>query len=59
LEYAEQGYGKEVLGDWVSASGVGVRKYDDLTAIGMRPPGEKLIQIGFTSIPKNVFVYGI
>jgi hypothetical protein len=34
MDFAEQGYGKEVLGDWVSEGGVGVRKYDDLTAIG-------------------------
>lgn len=31
----EQGYVKEILNDWVSSDGVGVRKYDDLTAIGM------------------------
>jgi hypothetical protein len=33
-DLAEQGYGKEMLGEWVSEAGVGARKYDDLTAIG-------------------------
>ena len=32
-DLAEQGYTKEV-NDWVAENGVGVRKYDDLTAIG-------------------------
>jgi hypothetical protein len=36
-DFAEQGYGKDVLGEWVSEAGVGARKYDDLTAIGIHP----------------------
>jgi hypothetical protein len=35
----EQGYAKEMLNGWVSADGVGARKYDDLTAIGIVPQG--------------------
>jgi hypothetical protein len=31
----EQGYAKETLSDWVAEGGVGARKYDDLTAIGI------------------------
>jgi len=34
MDLTEQGYGKETYGDWVSETGVGARKYDDLTAIG-------------------------
>ena len=34
----QQGYpGKEMYGDWVSETGLGARKYDDLTAIGNTP----------------------
>lgn len=36
MDYSEeQGYAKEILNDWVASDGVGARKYDDLTAIGM------------------------
>ena len=35
----QQGYpGKEMYGDWVSETGLGARKYDDLTAIGTPHP---------------------
>ena len=34
MELGEQGYGKEMYGEWVSETGLGARKYDDLTAIG-------------------------
>lgn len=39
-DFTEQGYGKEMLGEWVSEAGVGARKYDDLTAIGIYPPSK-------------------
>lgn len=40
-DFTEQGYGKEMLGEWVSEAGVGARKYDDLTAIGKIPEGRE------------------
>jgi chloride channel 3/4/5 len=38
MDLTEQGYGKETYGDWVSETGLGARKYDDLTAIGTTSP---------------------
>jgi len=37
-DVTEQGYAKQVLTDWVAEGGVGARKYDDLTAIGILTP---------------------
>jgi hypothetical protein len=34
-DYADQGYAKQTLMEWVPEAGIGARKYDDLTAIGM------------------------
>jgi len=34
--FAEQGYGKEDFGEWMFDGSIGARKYDDLTAIGIR-----------------------
>jgi len=34
-DFAEQGYGKDLLNDWIPDGGLGTRKYEDLTAIGI------------------------
>ena len=61
MDLTEQGYGKETYGDWVSETGLGARKYDDLTAIGTTPPvmGVDFAKTGFMSILKNEYGYGI
>lgn len=34
-EFSGHGYAKEMFGEWISDGGIGARKYDDLTAIGI------------------------